>query len=101
MAAPQTPPPMTTARAVGGTATRSRATGDLVERPFEGRLGGVFEQPSEVLVGIGDEVHVERADALLEDAPHRLAEVGHDAHEAEAGEASGMRRVGLLAGLQE
>ena len=39
------------------------------------------EQPVEVLAGIRDEVDVEAADPLLEDAPHRLAEVRHRPHQ--------------------
>ena len=38
---------------------------------------------------VRDEVDVERADALLEDAPHRLAEVGHDPHQGQPGEPLG------------
>ena len=44
------------------------------------------EQTVEVLAGVRDEVDIERADPLLEDAPHRLAEVGDDPHQREAGE---------------
>ena len=44
------------------------------------------QQPIEVLGGVGDEVDVERADPLLEDAPHRLAEVGDRPHQRQPGE---------------
>jgi hypothetical protein len=40
-------------------------------------------EPLEVLGGVGDEVEVELGDPLLDDAPHRLPEVGHEAHEPE------------------
>jgi hypothetical protein len=40
-------------------------------------------QPPEVLGGVGDEVDVELRDPLLDDAPHGLPEVGHEAHEEE------------------
>src|SRR5256884_9756973 len=37
----------------------------------------------EVLVRVGAEVEVELGDPLLDDAPHRLAEVRHEAHQHE------------------
>src|SRR5438876_12272686 len=37
----------------------------------------------EMLLRVGDEVEVERREALLHDAPHRLAEIGHEAHQDE------------------
>ena len=36
-----------------------------------------------MLARVGDEVEVELGDRRLHDAPHRLAEVGHEAHELE------------------
>ena len=51
----------------------------------------VREQPVEVLAGVRHEVDVERADPLLEHAPHRLAEVGHDPHQRRAARAVGAR----------
>ena len=54
----------------------------LAQGPLEGRRARVREQAIEVFAGVRHEVDVERADALLEYAPHRLAEVGHDAHQA-------------------
>ena len=51
------------------------------------------QQPVEAAGRVRDEVDVERADALLEDAPHRLAEVGHDPHEGQAGEPGGLDRA--------
>jgi len=52
----------------------------LLKRRFRGRPA----EPLEVLRGVGDEVEVELGDALLDDAPHGLAEVGHEAHEPES-----------------
>ncbi len=40
-------------------------------------------EPVEVPGGVGDEVEVELRDPLLDDAPHRLPEIGHEAHEPE------------------
>ena len=51
------------------------------------------------LVGVGDEVDVERADALLEDAPHRLAEVGDDPHQGQPREPRGAHLA--VVGLQQ
>ncbi len=50
------------------------------------RVGGALAQPGEEPVGVGDVVGVGRPQPLLDDAPHRLAEVGHDPHEPDAGE---------------
>src|SRR5947209_17986899 len=44
------------------------------------RVGGRPLEALEVLVRIGAEVEVELGDPLLDDAPHRLAEVRHEAH---------------------
>jgi hypothetical protein len=50
-------------------------------------LKGLFRrrspEPPEVLGGVGDEIEVELRDPLLDDAPHGLPEVGHEAHEPE------------------
>jgi hypothetical protein len=54
-----------------------------LERGAKVRLGRRPPQPGEVLGGIGDEVEVELRDPLLDDSPHGLPEVGHEAHEAE------------------
>ena len=45
---------------------------------------------------VGDEIDIERADALLEDAPHRLAEVGHDAHQRQPRQAIGPARAAVV-----
>ena len=39
-----------------------------------------------MLVRVADEVEVELRDRLLDDAPHRLAEVGHEAHQPQRAE---------------
>ena len=60
------------------------------------------EEPVEVLVGVRDEVDVEGADPLLEDAPHRLAEVGHDPHqEISAGQAAPGAHVAVVGRQQD
>ena len=41
----------------------------------------------QVLARVGGEVEVELGDAALHDAPHALAEVGHDPHQPQRGEA--------------
>ena len=53
------------------------------QRLLKGLLRRRSPQPPEVLGGIGDEVEVELRDPLLDDAPHGLPEVGHEAHEPE------------------
>ena len=53
----------------------------LAERGFGRRSA----QPLEVLAGIRDEIEVELGDTLLDDAPHGLAEVRHEAHDREGG----------------
>src|SRR4029079_8599480 len=60
---------------------------DLAKRILEALGGGISQQSVEAGGGVGHEVDVECAHALLEDAPHRLAEVGHDPHERQPGEA--------------
>src|SRR6188472_2615270 len=59
------------------------------DRPFESVGGSVAQQPVEVPGGVRDEVDVERADALLEDAPHRLAEIGDHAHQRQPASLAG------------
>src|SRR5204862_7453265 len=54
-----------------------------MERGAEARIGGRPLEPLEMLVGVRAEVEVELRDPLLDDAPHRLAEVGHEAHQDE------------------
>src|SRR6476469_4405784 len=67
--------------------------GDGGDSSFETVGGGVAQQTVEVPRGIGDEVDIERAHALLEDAPHRLAEIGDHAHQRQPGEAGGHDRA--------
>ena len=55
----------------------------VVQRLLKGGLGRRTQHPVEMLGGPGDVVDVEVGDALLDDAPHGLAEVGHEAHEPE------------------
>src|SRR5256885_1300037 len=49
------------------------------------RVSASLLEPGEVLIRVADEVEVELGEALLDDAPHRLAEVGHEANEAQCG----------------
>jgi len=81
------------------TTRTASATHDLGQGALEAWLGRVAQQPLEVLVRVFDEVHVEGADGLLEDAPHRLAEVGDDPHQAEARKAR--RRDRAVVGVQQ
>jgi hypothetical protein len=53
------------------------------QRLLKRRLRRRAPKPVEVLGGVGDEVEVELGDPLLDDAPHGLPEVGHEAHEPE------------------
>src|SRR5690242_19740518 len=54
-----------------------------MERSAEAPVGGRPLEAVEVLVGVRAEVEVELRDPLLDDAPHRLAEVGHEPHQDE------------------
>ena len=79
------------ARSVGAGARPGRPAASVAGLP-RGALArsagsSRSEQPVEVLRGVGDEVDVERADPLLEHAPHRLAEVGDRAHQRQPREA--------------
>ena len=56
----------------------------VLQRLLKRRLRRRAAEPIEVLGGVGDEVEVELGDPLLDDAPHRLPEVGHEAHEPES-----------------
>ena len=60
-----------------------------LESVAEPWLGGGLLHALEVLRGVGPEVEVELRDDALDDAPHRLAEVGHEAHEVEGSHALG------------
>jgi hypothetical protein len=53
------------------------------QRLLKGLVRRRAPEPPEVLGGVGDEVEVELRDPLLDDAPHGLPEVGHEAHEPE------------------
>src|SRR6185437_7471892 len=92
MLVPPTPPPITTACASSLTGRNPRTSGidqSTLKRLDPGRvagIGGTLAQPREELVGVGDVVGVGGAQALLDDAPHRLAEVRHDPHEPDPGE---------------
>src|SRR6185312_10939937 len=92
MLVPPTPPPITTACASSLTGREPRTTGidqSTPERLDPGRVAGVgrpLAQPGEELVGVGHVVGVGGAQALLDDTPHRLAEVRHDPHEPDPGE---------------
>src|SRR3712207_9589010 len=66
---------MTTARAASRTERLAKAV--VARRSLE---------PREVLVGVGAEVEVDLRDPLLHDAPHRLAEVRHEPHQAQRAE---------------
>jgi len=55
----------------------------MLQRLLKRRLRRRAAEPIEVLGGVGDEVEVELGDPLLDDAPHGLPEVGHEAHEPE------------------
>src|SRR6185503_13639692 len=76
---------MTTTRAWSVTRPMMSAARCLGEGSLEGWPAGDGEEPVEVLRGIRDEVAGERRDALLEHAPHRLAEVRDDPHERDPG----------------
>src|SRR6185312_6167080 len=92
MLAPPTPPPITTACASSLTGREPATTGidqSTAQRLDPGRVAGVgraLAQPGEELVGVGGVVRVGGAQALLDDAPHGLAEVRHDPHEPDPGE---------------
>jgi hypothetical protein len=53
------------------------------QRLLKGLIRRRAPEPPEVLGGVGNEVEVELRDPLLDDAPHGLPEVGHEAHEPE------------------
>src|SRR3954447_23230630 len=92
MLVPPTPPPITTACASSLTGRQPRTTGidrSRLERLDPAGIAGVgrtLAQPAEEPVRVGDVVGVGRAQPLLDDAPHRLAEVGHDPQQPDAGE---------------
>src|SRR2546423_15555534 len=92
MLVPPTPPPITTAWASSFTGRQPRTTG-IDQSPLEpldpaavAGVGRPLPQPREEPVGVGDVVGVGGAQALLDDTPHRLAEVRHDPHEPDPGE---------------
>src|SRR3954453_16504064 len=60
---------------------------DLAQGILEPSRGRVPEEPLEVGGRVRDEIDVEAAHALLEDAPHRLAEVRYDAHQCQTRQA--------------
>src|SRR5439155_2190603 len=80
MEVPPTPPPMITQRAASG----SSALG-LTRRLEPGGVVGVgccCEHALEVRPRVGLEVEVELGQRGLHNSPHRLAEVGHELHQA-------------------
>src|SRR5918994_7265507 len=98
MLAPATPPPTITTRArssvmsVGTSDGTSDRLGGLLETFLEAFVRHRTQEPLEVPVRVGDVVDVERGQALLDHPPHRLAVVGHDPHQLQAG----AMRVGRL-----
>ena len=62
--------------------------------PDRARIGQPGRHARQVLLRVPGEVEVERRDAGLHDAPHALAEVGHDPHQLQAREP--LRRHRLL-----
>src|SRR6185312_17065810 len=92
MLVPPTPPPITTACASSLTGREPRTTGidqstsKRLDPARVARVGGPLAEPREEPVGVGDVVGVGGAQPLLDDAPHRLAEVRHDPHEPDPGE---------------
>ena len=54
-----------------------------MERGAKAAISSGPLEPLEVLVRVGAEVEVELGDPLLDDAPHRLAEVGHESHQGQ------------------
>ena len=61
----------------------------LGEVALERRAGHHARTALQVLVGIGHEVGVQRADRLLHDSPHALAELAHHLHQRQPGERAG------------
>ena len=53
-----------------------------------------------MLRGVAPEVEVELRDGALDDAPHRLSEVGHETHQAQGSEVRGPR-LAEIGGQQE
>src|SRR4030088_295679 len=84
--APPTPPPMMTTRARSGSSrglatARARAPPDRREPVLELRFLDGGPQALEVLAAVAVEVEVDLGDRPLDDAPCRLAGVGHHAHQ--------------------
>src|SRR5690242_20209265 len=92
MLVPPTPPPITTACASSLTGREPRTTGidqstlEHLDPAGVAGIGRALAQAREEPVGVGDVVGVGGAQPLLNDAPHRLAEVRHDPHEPDPGE---------------
>ena len=90
-AVPEAPPRSATTPDDGGSLWLGLVGGILlaalvllgVQRLLKRLLRPRSEHPVEMLGGPADIVDVEVGDALLDDAPHGLAEVGHEAHEPE------------------
>src|SRR5918996_254913 len=89
---PPTPPPTITQRAASGSSRRA-ATRPL-EPAAEALVLGRLRHSLEVLVRVRVEVEVELGDARLDHAPHRLAEVRHEAEQLQR---RPLARVCLLA----
>ncbi len=67
---------------IGAAATLALLALVGLQRALKRRLARRPAKPPEVLGRVRDEVEVELRDPLLDDAPHGLAEVGHETHEA-------------------
>src|ERR671925_1103551 len=77
---------------------RGSVAGDLAQRALEHRRARVRQESVKVFGGVGDEVDVEGADALLEHAPHRLPEVGHDPHQPDTSKSAPYRSLAVVRG---
>ncbi len=71
-------------RSVRSRVRRPSVRGQLEECSLEARGFRLGQQSVEPRRGIGDKVHLERADRLLQHAPHRFAEVRHDPHQGQS-----------------
>src|SRR3970282_1357415 len=88
MLQPPTPPPIMTTRAWVG---KSDAMRGLLEPLAPLWVADPPARALEVLIGVIAKVEVELRDAALRQAPHRLAHVGGDAHQAQPGQPPGRR----------
>src|SRR6266850_4939548 len=94
MLAPASPPPMMTQRACAG---HSAGTG-LPQPDGVARISRAVLESGEVPGGVCGVVELEFGDGDLDYAPHRLAEIGHDPHQPDTGEApvsAGLTEIAL------